>query len=82
MSDDLYFDGDPAEDSRRRHLERVIKGGRPRRRWPWIAAAVAGGAWTIWRMTHPPAAPPAGTEPDDGKKPDAARGEGPGRVRR
>ena len=53
MADDLYFDGDPAEDSRRRHLERVIKGGPPRRRWPWVMAILAGGAWTAWRMTHP-----------------------------
>jgi hypothetical protein len=53
MADDLYFDGDPAEDSSRRHLERVIKGGPPRRRWPWVMAIVAGGAWTAWRLTHP-----------------------------
>ena len=53
MTDDLYFDGDPAEDSNRRRLERVIKGGPPRRRWPWVMAILAGGAWTAWRMTHP-----------------------------
>jgi hypothetical protein len=53
MADDLYFDGDPAEDSRRRHLERVIKGGPPRRRWPWVMAILAGGAWTAWRMSQP-----------------------------
>jgi hypothetical protein len=53
MADDLYFDGDPAEDSNRRRLERVIKGGPPRRRWPWVMAILAGGAWTAWRMTHP-----------------------------
>ena len=53
MADDLYFDGDPAEDSARRHLERVIKGGPPRRRWPWVMAILAGGAWTAWRMSQP-----------------------------
>jgi hypothetical protein len=53
MADDLYFDGDPAEDSNRRRLERVIKGAPPRRRWPWVMAIVAGGAWTAWRLTHP-----------------------------
>ena len=53
MADDLYFDGDPAEDSNRRRLERIMKGGPPRRRWPWIVAILAGGAWTAWRMTQP-----------------------------
>ena len=53
MADDLYFDGDPAEDSARRHLERVVKGGPPRRRWPWVMAILAGGAWTAWRMSQP-----------------------------
>ena len=53
MPDDLYFDGDPAEESRRRHLERVIKGEPRRRRWPWVMAILAGGAWTAWRMTQP-----------------------------
>ena len=57
MPDDLYFEGDPAYDSRRRHLERVLKGGPPRRRWPWVLAILAGGAWTTWRMTHPPHGP-------------------------
>lgn len=50
MSDDVYFDGDPELDSRRRHLERVLKGGPPRRKWPWVLALVAGGGtWAIWR---------------------------------
>jgi hypothetical protein len=57
MPDDLYFEGDPALDSRRRHLERVLKGGPPRRRWPWILAAVAGGgAWALWRAGRRPQA--------------------------
>jgi hypothetical protein len=73
MADDLYFDGDPAEDSSRRHLERVIKGGPPRRRWPWVMALVAGGAWTAWRLTHPKssqqsdAAQPSSDQNDGGK---------------
>ncbi len=51
MDDNLHFDGDPAVDSPRRHLERVLKGEPPRRRWPWIVAAIAGGgAWAMWRV--------------------------------
>ena len=52
VEDGVYFEGDPAVDSPRRHLERVLKGDPPRRRWPWIAAAVAGGsgAWALWRL--------------------------------
>jgi hypothetical protein len=64
MSDDLYFDGDPAVDSRRRHMERVLK-GTPRRKWPWIVACVAGGgAWAAWRLLKPLVPPgQAGEEP-------------------
>ena len=48
MTDDLYFDGDPATDSARRHLERVLKQPE-RRRWPWVVGAVAGVAtWYFW----------------------------------
>jgi hypothetical protein len=57
MEGDVYFDGDPEHDSRRRHMERVLKsgpGGPPRRRWPWVLAIVGGGAWAAWRLTHPP----------------------------
>lgn len=47
---DYYFDGDPAVDSTRRHLERVLQ-GRPPRRWPWVVAALAGGAaLAVWRI--------------------------------
>ena len=45
MSDGLYFDGDPATDSARRHMERVLK-GEPTRRWPWLLAALGSG--TVW----------------------------------
>lgn len=50
MSDEVYFDGDPATDSRRRHMERVLK-GEPARKWPWILAALGGGGlWMLWRV--------------------------------
>jgi hypothetical protein len=70
MSDHIYFAGDPAEDSARRHLERVLKQPQ-RRRWSFLAALFAGGtALTLWRVRHnrratksdaatPPAAPEA-----------------------
>ena len=46
----VYFDGDPAVDSSRRHMERVLK-GEPRRKWPWLVAAVGGGGlFALWRM--------------------------------
>jgi len=49
MSDQIYFEGDPATDSARRHLQRVLQEA-PRRR-PWLVALVAGGAaWGIWRV--------------------------------
>jgi hypothetical protein len=48
MSDDLYFEGDPATDSTRRHLERVLKEPK-RRRWPWVAGSIAVvAAWYFW----------------------------------
>ena len=66
----VYFDGDPAVDSSRRHMERVLK-GEPRRKWPWLVAAVGGGGlFALWRMgeqlriekqrsaVEPPAQPP------------------------
>lgn len=64
MPDDLYFEGDPAQDSRRRHLERVLKGDEPRRKWPWILALAAGGsAWALWRATRRSDSQEASTEP-------------------
>jgi hypothetical protein len=48
MSDHIYFAGDPAQDSARRHLERVLTQPQ-RRRWPFLAALFAGGtALTVW----------------------------------
>src|SRR6478736_4859945 len=50
MSDHIYFAGDPAQDSARRHLERVLRQPQPRR-WPLLAAIFAGGtAFTLWRV--------------------------------
>ena len=50
MSGDLHFDGDPATDSARRHMERVLK-GEPTRKWPWVMAALGGGGlWMLFRM--------------------------------
>ena len=47
---DVYFDGDPATDSARRHMERVLKGESGRRKWPWVAMALGGGGlWALWR---------------------------------
>jgi hypothetical protein len=55
---DYYFDGDPAVDSTRRHLERVLE-GRQSRRWPWVVAALAGGAaFAFWRIRSRQAKPP------------------------
>jgi hypothetical protein len=49
MNGGVYFDGDPATESARRHMERVLK-GEPRRRWPWLLAALGSGAvWTLYR---------------------------------
>ncbi len=50
--DEVYFDGDPEVDSTRRRLERLMQGRPKPRRWPWVVAALAGGAagFTFWRM--------------------------------
>lgn len=49
MSENIYFEGDPATDSARRHLERVLKNETPRRRWPWVLTAIAGASlWYFW----------------------------------
>jgi hypothetical protein len=52
MNDDhYYFAGDPATDSPRRHLERVLSDPAPRRKWPWVLGLLAGGGtWTFWRL--------------------------------
>jgi hypothetical protein len=49
--DDLHFEGDPATDSTRRRLERVMKVGEPRSEWKWMAALAAGaGALVFWQV--------------------------------
>jgi hypothetical protein len=49
--DRVYFDGDPATDSARRHMERVLKQPESAPRWPWVLAALgSGGVWALWRM--------------------------------
>ncbi len=50
MSDQIYFSGDPSQDSARRHMERVL--AQPQtRRWQFLAALFAGGtAFTLWRV--------------------------------
>lgn len=50
MSGEVHFDGDPATDSARRHMERVLK-GEPARKWPWLLAALGGGGlFMLWRI--------------------------------
>jgi len=46
----VYFEGDPATESSRRHMERVLRGEPGPRKWPWLLAAVAGGGlFALWR---------------------------------
>jgi hypothetical protein len=59
----MYFDGDPEHDSARRHLERVLKGEPPQRRWPWVAVLAAGGALVLWRALNGRRSEPAGRRP-------------------
>lgn len=63
MVDEVYFDGDPATDSARRHLERVLKEPDTRhRRWPWVAGSVALlAAWYFWPRRSPRKADDADT---------------------
>lgn len=45
--DELHFDGDPATESTRRKLERVLKEPQTSR-WTWLTAAAAGGTAFLW----------------------------------
>jgi hypothetical protein len=48
-----YFAGDPAKDSPRRHMQRVLseEPSAPSRHWPWVLAFLAGGgSWSVWRL--------------------------------
>jgi len=66
MNDDtVHFDGDPATDSARRHMERVLKSPERSPRWPLVLAALgSGGVWMLWRWgraaasSTPPERPP------------------------
>lgn len=50
MNDSVYFEGDPATDSARRRMERLLKSQEPPPRWPWIVAALgSGGLWMMFR---------------------------------
>jgi hypothetical protein len=54
MTDYVHFDGDPATDSARRHMERVLKGWPTPPRWFWVAAPLAGlAAWYFWPWRGP-----------------------------
>ena len=71
MTDGVYFDGDPATDSARRHMERVLKTGQPVRRWPWVLAALgSGGVWLLWRAGRSAAQGegPSAQNPEDGPR--------------
>jgi hypothetical protein len=65
----VYFEGDPAVDSSRRHMERVLKAEaevRPARKWPMILMAVgSGGLWALWRMAAKGSKVPAGPREGD-----------------
>jgi hypothetical protein len=50
VSNDLFFEGDPENDSTRRHMERVLNAPRTSK---VRKAAVAGAAvWGIWRLVR------------------------------
>jgi hypothetical protein len=48
---DVHFAGDPATDSVRRHLERVLAGAPTRKTWLMTLAA-GGAAWGLWRLVR------------------------------
>ena len=57
MDENVYFEGDPATDSARRHMERVLKSPEPAPRWPWVLAALGSGSvWMLWRWGRAAAA--------------------------
>lgn len=70
MSDGLYFDGDPATDSARRHMERVLK-GEPTRKWPWVLAALGSG--TVWMLYRFGLEAAAGRKESEQGAPDAQK---------
>jgi hypothetical protein len=65
MSESFHFEGDPATESARRHLERVLNEPAQRqRRWPAIAGMLTGlAAWYFWprqRESRRPGESPSG----------------------
>jgi hypothetical protein len=61
----VYFDGDPAVDSSRRHMERVLKGDPGPPKWTWLLAAVAGGGlFALWRAAGQAGQAPPKPAPD------------------
>ena len=47
----VHFEGDPATDSARRRMERVLKASEPASRWAWwLAALGGGGVWLLWHL--------------------------------
>jgi hypothetical protein len=64
MDESVYFDGDPAVDSSRRHMERVLKGDPGPPKWAWLLAAVAsGGLFALWRAAGQAGNGPSKSEP-------------------
>lgn len=70
MSDQLYFEGDPATDSTRRHLQRVLGSSQPRR-WGMALVLAGGGAWGFWRLFRAVRSPGSADERDPGGQPRA-----------
>lgn len=68
---DVYFEGDPATDSARRQMERLLKQPEPPPpRWPWIVAALgSGGLWMMWKLGRAAADAKRAAEPEDEPKP-------------
>jgi len=61
----VHFDGDPATDSARRHMERVLKAPESAPRWPWVLAALgSGGVWLLWRGGRAAARTKKGAAPE------------------
>ena len=68
MSDQLYFEGDPATDSTRRHLQRVLGSSQPRR-WGMALVLAGGGAWGFWRLFRAVRAPGSADRPNTSEPP-------------
>ena len=70
MTNGVHFDGDPETESARRHMERVLKGTDPPRRWTWLLAALGtGGVWLLWQGGRAAARTRDSVAPDSSKSP-------------